>query len=437
MSNKQYGTILFSSPDFQNEFKRMSINNTNLSHPKINLKVPSSFDGILIWADYLIPVQDQSSCLACWAFASSFVLSSRLSIYTKGKYKYTFSSGKMVFSEHWTVAKIKQHLTKGLSIDFSNFNNEITSCGKESLMYGNQYLYRYGVPEISCVDDKTKLDNVYSSRQLFGQTYDVCPTNHREMISHRAEGYYYVPGANSKDNKLIQGTEYNIRRDIYHWGPASTAMKVFDDFLEWDGKGIYEYDGSSDLKEVYTGHSVVIVGWGTSSDNVDYWIVRNSWGAAWGDKGYFKMKRGTNNCEIEENVFVCYPTLPSIRLYLEYPILFHMDDYIIRGLWGIFDNGVKLTTNEKLILEKISQKNHLSTSAFLYNPQYWVDFSRMIAGDRKTFNYLVTGYQEGYNKEEEEEDNKILLAFNMIIYILLIILIIKFFVKESLNFIPS
>lgn len=101
----------------------------------------------------------------------------------------------MVFSEHWSVPQIKQHLTSGLSIDFSNHVIEVTKCKEESLMYANQYLYRYGVPEMSCVDDRSKLDNIYNSKQLFGDTYDVCPTNNKEMVSHRAEGYYYVPGA--------------------------------------------------------------------------------------------------------------------------------------------------------------------------------------------------------------------------------------------------
>jgi hypothetical protein len=422
----KFGTILFSSPDFQNEFKQMSINNTNLDTNKLSINVPDSFDGSIVWKDYFIPIQNQSNCISCWALASTFVLSSRLSIYTKGKYKFTFSSAKMIFSERLNVELIKEYLTKGLAIDFSNRKIDVNKCNSQSLMYANQYLYRYGVPEMSCVDDKSKLENVYNSKQLFGDTYDICPETNTEMISHRAEGYYYVPGATSKDNKLVQGKEYNIRRDIYHWGPCSTAMKIFNDFLTWDGKGIYEWDGKSELIEPYIGHSVVIVGWGTENDT-DYWIIRNSWGANWGNKGYFKMKRGTNNCELEENVFVCYPSIPGIRLYLEYPILFHVDDFVIRGLWGVYDNGIKLTTKEKIVLRKkdISQNKN---QTFLYDSQFWVDFSQMIAGELSTFRYLVKVKENYYpTKKKICSAKKVSNAYDNLIIIILFVIFLKCF----------
>uniref|UniRef100_K3YGJ8 adenylate kinase n=3 Tax=Setaria TaxID=4554 RepID=K3YGJ8_SETIT len=49
-------------------------------------------------------------------------------------------------------------------------------------------------------------------------------------------------------------------------------------------------------------HGVVAVGYVTDEDGNDYWLVRNSWGADWGEAGYIRMKRNvtarTGKCGI-------------------------------------------------------------------------------------------------------------------------------------------
>jgi cysteine peptidase B len=44
-------------------------------------------------------------------------------------------------------------------------------------------------------------------------------------------------------------------------------------------------------------HGVLLVGYGVSG-SVNYWIIKNSWGASWGESGYIRVKQGTNQCLI-------------------------------------------------------------------------------------------------------------------------------------------
>ena len=47
-------------------------------------------------------------------------------------------------------------------------------------------------------------------------------------------------------------------------------------------------------------HAVTIVGYNTDDAELPYWIVRNSWGEDWGDKGYayIKIAPGEGICGI-------------------------------------------------------------------------------------------------------------------------------------------
>lgn len=50
-----------------------------------------------------------------------------------------------------------------------------------------------------------------------------------------------------------------------------------------------------------------IVGWGTTEQGEKYWNIRNSWGTYWGEKGFFRLKRGVNEIRIEDECWYAVP----------------------------------------------------------------------------------------------------------------------------------
>ncbi|XP_003366683.1 dipeptidyl-peptidase 1, partial [Trichinella spiralis] len=61
---------------------------------------------------------------------------------------------------------------------------------------------------------------------------------------------------------------------------------------------------------VEVNHAVIIVGYGTDEMTKEkYWIVKNSWGRKFGEDGYFRIRRGTNECGIESLAFQATPII--------------------------------------------------------------------------------------------------------------------------------
>jgi C1A family cysteine protease len=58
-------------------------------------------------------------------------------------------------------------------------------------------------------------------------------------------------------------------------------------------------------------HGVLIVGYG-SENGIDYWLVKNSWGTSWGDKGYVKIARSDSTNDAGICGIAMDPSFPSV-----------------------------------------------------------------------------------------------------------------------------
>ena len=93
---------------------------------------------------------------------------------------------------------------------------------------------------------------------------------------------------------LVSG-EQDMMQEIYQRGPIACSISVPEALEEYTG-GIY-CDDTGDMDIV---HAISVVGYG-EEDGQKYWLVRNSWGEHWGEDGFFRVCRGTNNIAIESD----------------------------------------------------------------------------------------------------------------------------------------
>jgi len=89
--------------------------------------------------------------------------------------------------------------------------------------------------------------------------------------------------------------EQEIRSAILQAGPVEASFYVYEDFLAYS-QGIYSHVTGQNVGK----HAVKLIGWGSTPEA--YWLVANSWGVHWGEKGFFKIKRGSDECGIESEI---------------------------------------------------------------------------------------------------------------------------------------
>lgn len=97
--------------------------------------------------------------------------------------------------------------------------------------------------------------------------------------------------------KLTSADEALLKRVVASFGPVAVNINAdFPQFRNYDS-GVVDQPEC----ERATNHAVLVVGYGTEvygangTKSIDYWLVKNSWGASWGDRGYVKMARNRDN----------------------------------------------------------------------------------------------------------------------------------------------
>ncbi|KAJ8953147.1 hypothetical protein NQ318_017174 [Aromia moschata] len=239
-------------------------------------EIPDSFDSREQWAECesIKTIRNQGNCGSCWAFAAVEVMSDRLCISSAGAKTFTFSPEELI-----SCCTACGHGCDGGTL-YEPFN----------------YWVNTGIP--SGGDEGSGLGCRPYTAASTGETpqcSEQCISGYSKSwandIRHGTTAYY------------VTNTVEQMQQEIMTNGPVEAYMMVYSDFYSY-GSGIYQYTQGSEVG----GHAVKIIGWGTDND-VPYWLIANSWGTNFGESGFFKMLRGSNDCQIESYISAGSPNV--------------------------------------------------------------------------------------------------------------------------------
>ncbi|XP_014244381.1 cathepsin B-like cysteine proteinase 3 [Cimex lectularius] len=257
--------------------------------------IPEQFDSRENWpkCSYIPHIRDQGSCASGWAVAAATTFSDRYCIFSKGNFSKPFSSYHLLTC----CEKCGDGCNGGLDYKAWEFFEE------NGIVTGGDYHSHSGCLPYQLKPCQHNPQSKQPQCLIFQKhTTPKCVktcVNKRYHVKfyndHRkVNNIYYLP----KDTKQIQ-------REIMKNGPVQAAFVVYEDFVVYKS-GVYHQTTGNALG----GHSVRIIGWGKNIlQDEPYWLVANSWNTNWGDHGFFKIRRGTNECGIEDEVIAGDPLI--------------------------------------------------------------------------------------------------------------------------------
>ncbi|XP_019631919.1 PREDICTED: dipeptidyl peptidase 1-like isoform X1 [Branchiostoma belcheri] len=222
-------------------------------------QLPESFDWRKVMGlNFVSPVRNQEQCGSCYSFASMGMLEARLRVLTNNTQQVVLSP------------------------------QEVVSCGKYS--QGCEGGFPYLIAGKYAEDFGVVLEDCYPYEGKDSSCKDTSKCRRGYATNYRYVGGFYG-GCNEELMQL----------ELVKNGPMAVAFEVYDDFLHYKG-GIYEHTGLRDPFNPFeiTNHAVLLVGYGRDLETgAKFWTVKNSWGESWGEEGFFRIRRGMDECAIE------------------------------------------------------------------------------------------------------------------------------------------
>ncbi|XP_065346133.1 procathepsin L-like [Cloeon dipterum] len=221
-------------------------------HFSRNIDVPKEVD----WRSkgVVTRVKNQGPCGSCWAFGATAVVESQYVLQTRNKLT--------VLSEQSLL----------------DCETSSSGCSGGSTWNAVKFVMKHGIAR----DD----DYPYTHVKGKCQCKEKSCSDHPEIL---------------KVLRLRSNSEEELKMVVAFLGPVAFNFDGAVASFQQYKKGVYS---ASDCRGNTKNHSMAIVGYGTENGQ-DYWLVKNSWGPYWGDKGYVKIARNKNNfCGIAINVFL-------------------------------------------------------------------------------------------------------------------------------------
>ncbi len=246
--------------------------------------IPSSWD----WRDHqaVTEVKNQGVVGTCWAFSATGSIEGQ----------HALKTGQLVDLSTEQIS----------DCDASSFpQNNSADCGtKGGLPYmAYEYVMRAGGIELN--DDYPYCIGNWACEPCFPKGYDekICGNTtgclEKDSCAAKFNASKIATNIDTWASIAPDKNETRMAAELVQSGPVSVSMdsRVLQVYMFGILTPIFCSSAPSAAD-----HAILLTGYGTAEDmldqTMDYWEIKNSWGASWGEKGYFRVKRQVNTCGV-------------------------------------------------------------------------------------------------------------------------------------------